>query len=348
VKNAEDFFRPVTPEMKTNDGKLEVRITHSDAAEIMKTARNWGMQRGLFNLRGTFRGGYDESHPDIWPPEPALGTIEELKGLIAQEGPYITVLHDNYQDMYPRVESFPRGLVKKADGRYLWGGYWHGGQCFITCSKQQVKYAARNWEKLSELGLSGCFIDTAACVQFYECHDPDHPMDRNEDGPAKLELMKFFKDRGLVLGSEEAADYGMKEIDFLENRHAHRPHVTPPLWPLVFHDCAFTARYSTGGTSGGSPVSQLENYLWGYMCYWPANDRASWPAQEEAFRASLPLDSLHSRIGTDRMVSHRFLDDGLVEQTEFSSGVSVIANFADETRTVEGIDIPAGEHAVIE
>ena len=322
--NRENFFQPVTEADRARDGKLDVRITHADAAEIIRLAREWGMQRGIFNLRGTFKGGYDEMHPDIWPPEPALGSIDELHAIVNQEGPYLVVLHDNYQDMYPRAPSFPNDLVRTLSGNMLWGGHWHGGLCFITCSKKQIDYARRNWQDLSSLNLQGHFIDTATCVQFYECTDPNHPMTRTEDGRAKLELMQFFKDQGLVLGSEEAADYGLYHIDFLENRH------------------------SPQGTSGGRPARQLENYLWGYMSYWPANDLASWKREEEAFRQSLDLDAFHARVATAEMTTHRYLDDGLVEQTEFASGQSVIANFAPEPRTAEGHTIPSEGHVVLD
>jgi hypothetical protein len=345
--NSIEFFHE--PPKGAVDGKVDVRITHADAGRIMELAKSWGMQRGLFNLRGTFKGGYDEMHPDIWPPEPLLGSIDELKKVSAHNGPYVTALHDNYQDMYQRTPSFPKGVIKGANGELLHGGYWHGGQCFITCSTQQRAYAERNWRQVGALGLKGYFIDTAACVQFYECFDPAHPMSRTQDVQAKLSLMEFFKEQGLVLGSENAADFGMYHLDFLENRHAHLPGVSIPLWPLVFHDAAFYGRYGTDGTGGGEPVRQLENYLWGYLCYYPADSLAHWRKQEARFKESIALDAFHAKVGMDEMVSHKYLtDDRLVEQTEFSSGISVIANFAKKPRQVNGRTLPAVGHVVLD
>ncbi len=341
--NAENFYG--VPEDK-EDG-LDIRITHADARQIMAKAKEWGMKKGLFNLRGTFAGGYDDRHPDIWPPEPALGTVDELKELMDQNGEYLTALHDNYQDIYKQSPSFPDGVITTKDGNLMWGGYWHGGLTYIVCSKEQERLARRNWEHLKQLNIKSHFVDTLSCVRFYECHHPDHPLTMDECRESKMGLMKFFKDQGVVLGSEEAADFGLYHIDWLENRHTHVPKESIPLWPLVFHDAAFYARYSTKGTSGGEPVSPLENWLWGYMNYWPANSLESWPEQEQAFKASLELDDFHARIGMDEMTDHRYLQDGLMEQTEFSSGVRVIANFANEPREVEGQTIPARGHLVL-
>jgi len=348
AENARNFFGEPSAETVARDGQVDVRITHADAAEVMRLARSWGMERGVFNLRGTFKGGYDESHPDIWPPEPKLGTVDELRAMSKHDGPYTTVLHDNYQDVYPRAKSFPEGVIRTSTGELMHGGHWHGGLCCIVCPTRQRSYAERNWQQVKTLGLAGYFIDTAACVQFYECRHPEHPMTRAEDVASKLRLMEFFKGQGLALGSENAADFGMYHLDFLENRHAHVPGRTIPLWPLVFHDSAFLARYGTEGTSGGGPASQLENFLWGYLCYYPANSLADWRTQEQRFKETLALDRFHARVGADRMVDHRFLtDDRLVERTEFSSGVAVTANFADEPRTVDGKTVAAGGYLVL-
>lgn len=348
VQALQDRLRPITPEDRARDGKIDVKITHRDANQIINLARQWGMDKGLFMMRGSFAGGYDERHPDIWPPEKALGSIEELAGLVSTAAPCLAALHDNYQDIYPRSPSFPANVIQRADGSLMQGGYWHGGQCFITCSKQQRQIAERNWQQLRTLNMPAHFIDTAACVQFYECYHPDHPQARNQDPAAKLALMKFYKEQGVVLGSEEASDFGLGELDWLENRHAHTPGESIPLWPLVFHDSAFLARYPSNGTSGGEPASMAANYLWGYMAYWPANNLADWRTRQAAFQSSMALDKFHARVGCDELISHQYLEDGLVEKTIFSSGLAVIANFAKEKRTVEGRELVPDGWAVIE
>ena len=349
----EDFYinqmLRVPQEVKENHGKVDVKISHAEVAAVIKEAKEWGMKKGVFNLRGTFNGGYDENHPDIWPPEPALGTVDELKNIIAEnQDPYTVVLHDNYQDIYQHSESFPNGVVKDERGNLMPGGPWHGGLCYINCPTAGFEYAKRNWENLKTLGLTGYFIDTASCVQFYECYDEEHPLTRNEDWQTKRKLMQFFKEQGLVLGSENAADFGAADLDFLENRHEQVPGETIPLWNLVFHDAAFSARYGTNGTSGGEPVRMLENMLWGYAAFWPVNNLADWRRKKQAFIDSLYVDEWHEKVGMDEMTNHKYLtEDGNAEQTEFSSGHAIIANFADEDRIIEGKTIKAQGYLIL-
>ncbi|MDX2111588.1 MAG: glycoside hydrolase [Verrucomicrobiota bacterium] len=343
--NAEIFLNPPSG----GHEKLQVAVTHADMAEAIRLAKSWGMGKGLFMLRGTWQGGYDERHPDVWPPEPALGSIDALKELFDhQNGTYLTALHDNAQDIYLRSPSFPQNVLRTKSGHLMHGGVWHGGQCFITCPACQRAVAERNWKSIQTLGMSAHFVDTATCVQFYECYDPAHPTTRSEDRKAKLNLMNFYKEQGIILGSEESSDFGLYHIDWLENRHKHIPGVTPPLWALSFHDAAIYARYSTDGTSGGNPATDLPNWLWGYASYWPVNTLADWRGREAAFKASLPLDAFHARIATSEMTDHRFYgEDRLVERSEFSCGVAVYANFSNEPRTVDGVSIAAQDKTVV-
>ncbi len=346
--NAESFLQPAELE----EDRLHVQVTHREMAEAMRLAKDWGMERGVFTLRGAYAGGYDERHPDIWPPEPALGSLEELKGLFQHENDnYLTVLHDNYQDIYPQSPSFPEGVIQTSEGELLRGGFWHGGQTYILCATQQPGYARRNWPLQHDaLGMRAHFIDTCTCVAFYECYHPDYPATRADERKAKIELISFFKEQGIILGSEEAADFGLAYLDWLENRHIHTPggH-TPPLWGLAFHDAAFYARYPSEGTSGGNSATGPADWLWGYMAYYPVNSLEDWKTREAEFKAGLPLDAFHARVGMDEMRDHRFLDsDKMVEFTEFSSGVGVYANFSDEPREIEGRTIPAEGVVVVD
>jgi len=340
------------PHMERSDygtGKLRVELSHADVSTIIRDAKALGMKKGIFNLRGTFHGGYDYAHPDIWPPEPALGTLDELKTIMAEQDGFVSLLHDNYQDFYPHVPSFPHGVLQTSTGQWMPGGFWHGGQCYITNPRVALEYARRNWEQLQTFQPRGVFVDTLAAVQPYEDYHPTHRLDRTGCYAAKLDMVKFYKEKGLIVGSENAMDFGMAYMDFLENRHDRKPNLTPPLWPLVFHDAAYCARYPGGNTSTTGVAGTMEDILWGYAVMWSAANPSAWSKNRDAFRHSLFVDEWHQRVGLDEMTHHRYLtEDGQVEQTEFSSGVSVIANFASEPRQVHGNTIPANDYLILE
>jgi hypothetical protein len=153
----------------------------------------------------------------------------------------------------------------------------------------------------------------------------------------------LYKEQGLALGSEEGADYGVPLVDWIENRHRRVAGESIPLWPLVYHDAAFCARYdggllATGATNTGAP-HWLANMLWGYPLLWDVRDLAVWANDQTDFAATTHVDAWHQQIGLDEMLSHRYLtEDCEVEQAIFTNG-AIIANFAPEPRTVEGVRV---------
>lgn len=337
------LMNPPSPEQDARDGEVVVNLTHAEVKQVAKEACEAGMKKGYLNLRGWINGGYDQSHPDVWPPEPALGGVEEFREIINAPGPVIPLFHDNYQDIYAGCPSFPEGVARGPDGHYYEGGLWHGGQCYIVNSTAANDYARRNWEIYRrELNMRGIFLDTLAGAHFHQDFDPGHPQTRAEDAAAKLRIGEFFRQQGLVIGSEEGSDFSVPVADFIENRHRRVQGETIPLWPLVYHDCVVNLRYASG-TSDERPASDLEDMLWGYAKLWPVPSVESWRAGREDFRQSLFIDRWHAEIARMEMIDHRFLDaDETVEKTVFLNGKSVVANFGDTPWTEGGRSIEPG------
>ena len=329
------------------DGKLQVSATHAQAKQIIEEARALGMKKGFVILRGWIQGGYDWSHPDIWPPAQELGTIEELKELCSLSGGISVGLHDNYQDIYEQCPSFPNGVVRLANGDLLGGGYWMGGQAYILNSGEGLRYARRNWANLATLNPSVMYIDTTTAVQNYESYDPGNLQTRAQDVKQKTELLKFFSDKGVALGSEWGADFGILYQDCASTRHSRVAGESVPLWPLVFHDAVF----SMGGGSGaraGAP-GWLETMLWGYVVSFRVNSFDGWKKQADDFKSTLHVDRWLERIGAEEMTDHKFLtDDFTVEQTTFGNGLSITVNFSDAEKTVGGVTIPAYGYVIRE
>ncbi len=328
---------------------LKVNLTHADVLRLTGEIRQAADFRGLVALCGWIRGGFDESHPDIWPPEPALGPVDDLRKILALPSPLIGTLHDNYQDIYRQCPSWPKGVIRLPSGGLMPGGYWSGGQAYILNPRNGVEYARRNWEKVKTLGLRALYCDTATGVQFYESYEPGNTLTRAQDEACKKELLGFFKEQGLVLGSEYGADFGVPYTDFFLVQHAHVPGETIPLWALVFHDAVISY---TGTGGAGVTLEQLRRQwlvqmLWGYQVRWYFSSADEWNRSRDAFRESFMVDHWHARTGAAEMLSHRFLAAD-VEETVFANGLAIRVNLAVEERLVEGERLPALSYTIRE
>jgi len=343
----QELMQPVPPGLSRRT--IDPTITFAQAAVMVEQARALGMARGTVNIRGWINGGYDESHPDVWPPESALGSIAELKALLASPDPILSVLHDNYQDMYTQSPSFPGGIIRTQNGDLLRGGVWAGGQSYIINSRDSLRYAERNWSDLRTLSPRGMFIDTVTATQFYENYEPGSELTRDQDEVHKRALLQFFLDQGQVVSSEEGQDFGVPYVDWFENRHRHIPGESIPLWPLVFHDAAFCTRYNTQAASPDPKAPfWLADLLWGYTLLWDIRSVEGWTALAESFTSTFHVDRWHERIGMDEMLDHRYLtDDRWVEQTTFTNG-TITVNFSDQPRTIDDLTLPAYGYHIME
>ncbi len=260
---AENYW--FTPEENAKRGteRIQVSFTHGDVIRSVDAARQAGFRKGPVIIRGWIKGGYDCSHPDIWPPDPALGETGDLKKALNMDGNITGGLHDNYQDMYESTKSFPFGLNVMRNGEFMAGGYWAGGQAYILESQASLKYAKRNWKMIRDLDPQAMFIDTTTAAQLLQSYDHKSPRTRQQDHQYKFDLLKFFHDQGQVVGSEEGADFGIPVADWYENRHVRVPGESIPLWPLVFGDAVFNTRYHV--KPGGTYPLWLEDMLWGYF-----------------------------------------------------------------------------------
>ncbi|MGE5558945.1 MAG: DUF5696 domain-containing protein [Bacillota bacterium] len=350
IRQMEERLVKISEESRASDGKPRIAFTHRETADLIKEAQNLGMKKGLVIIRGWIKDGYDGSHPDIWPPEPALGNIESLKEICHIKDPYFTALHDNYQDMYEGVESWPEGVIRMPDQSLMPGGFWAGGQAYIINPRDGLTYARRNWERIKTLEPRAMFIDTTTAVQAYQSYEPGNMLTRAEDIEYKRELLRFYKGKGLALGSEEAADFGVPYVDWQETRHRRTAGESIPLWPLVFHDAAFCARYSQHIPQDPWPNPSppwLADMLWGYLLLWGVYARKGWDERKKSFSSTFHVDDWHRRIGTGEMISHRYLtEDCEVEETVFSPGEAIITNFSAEDRSVEGITVSAGGYSI--
>jgi len=338
-RDAEDFLLTDEQLSARGDGEdVHIYNTFEEAKRVCDHIESLGMKKGLFKIAGWINKGYDWSHPDVWPPEAKLGSLEEFSALMNRDGKALMGLHDNYMDMYEGVPSWPEGVIHRKNGTLLRGGFWAGGQAYIMHYKAGLEYAKRNWEKIRTLNPRAMFVDTVTAMYLYQSYEKGLDYTKRDDHYYKTKLAEFFDSEGVLFGSEEVADFAIPHIHWYETRHERTEGVTIPLWPLVFHDAAVICSYR-GSDPGGPYPKWMEMMLYGYMMYFFVRRGE---INEKVFRESLVADAWHEKIAEAEMVSHEFLsEDRKLEKTTWSTGQSIICNFSDTPREVNGQEIEA-------
>ena len=81
---------------------------YAEIAETMKRLIDYGLTDSLLTLHVWQRWGYDYRLPDIYPPDPSLGTVEDMLKIaeVCRANDIPWGLHDNYIDFYPDADDY--------------------------------------------------------------------------------------------------------------------------------------------------------------------------------------------------------------------------------------------------
>ena len=303
--------------------------------------------------------GHDIQYPDLVPPSPECGgpvEFDKLASRVQELGYAFGLGGDNYHDVALDSPLFDESmLLRFADGTVNRRNFWASGLTSMICISLALKYLRRNFEVgRTDYPSTRGLLETAHpdtyflgnFISSYECYDPRHPMTRNTCWDAQREIFQYINDQGLLLHNEHPKDWAVPYFFMARtsqarkgvygyNRSGEVIGVPVPLWSLVWHDSLVTG--------GDNFLLQLLN---------GAPPAISLEAVEDA--KAVERTKLHARLQgavmMDEMVDHRFASaDRTVEESEFSSGVSVRIDRAEGTFRICGVpgireeDQPAGE-----
>lgn len=81
---------------------------YRDSAEALQKAFRYGLTDSIVIWHNWQRWGYDYRLPEIFPPNPDLGTLEDMQFLAetCRQSGVLFALHDNYIDFYPDAGGF--------------------------------------------------------------------------------------------------------------------------------------------------------------------------------------------------------------------------------------------------
>ncbi len=324
------------------DTRFDINFTFKRCAEIVADCKRLGMTNGFFKLDGWYRGGYDALHPDIWPPAPELGSLDEFQAITRQPEPYACLLHDNYNDTYMAAPSFPKGVCIDRHGHPLPGGRWAGGLAYMMNTRDSLEYARRNAAHYAELGNAGIYCDTLPGRPL-ESFEQGNTLTRTQDKTYRCKIVDLFKEKDMFVGGEDGSDYVMQNLDCIPlGKHSRQGNLAVPLLALIYHDSVIGFRNIGMAAPDGSMSACmrercLDNVLWGWVNVLRGFTSETWDVWQTCFTESMFVDRWHTKIATDEMVDHHFLSEDLqVERTEWSSGRAITVNYADEPRSVDG------------
>ena len=156
---------------------------YSTIADEMRRMIRYGLTDSFLTVHAWQRWGYDYRLPDIWPPLPDLGTVEDMRRIAevcrAQDIPW--GLHDNYIDFYPDAEGYSyKHIAFTADGRPIPAWYNEGrdAQAYRWRSDAFRPFMERNLALIKDgVAPTHYFIDvftSIGCIDFYDSEGNFH------------------------------------------------------------------------------------------------------------------------------------------------------------------------------
>jgi len=158
---------------------------YAEIAETMKRMISYGLTDSLLTVHVWQRWGYDYRLPDIYPPQPQLGTLEDMQKIaeVCAEHDIPWGLHDNYIDFYPDAEDYSYDHIcftERGEPVKAWINEWRGAQSYRWRPDRIMPFVQRNLRLIKpNLKPTHYFIDvftSLPCFDFYDSDGAFHSM----------------------------------------------------------------------------------------------------------------------------------------------------------------------------
>ncbi|MDO4557468.1 MAG: DUF5696 domain-containing protein, partial [Planctomycetia bacterium] len=153
---------------------------YADVTKKLTQAFQYGLTDTVVVFHNWQRWGYDYRLPEIYPPNPNLGTLEEMRALrdLCAEHDVIFAPHDNYVDIYPDADTFsyettvafhPNGTPYPA-----WFNEGRGARSYRYRADAIPRIVRPNIEKIQTgLAPTAYFIDVWSSLGAYDFFTSD-------------------------------------------------------------------------------------------------------------------------------------------------------------------------------
>ncbi|MBM4153491.1 MAG: hypothetical protein FJ221_00470 [Lentisphaerae bacterium] len=157
---------------------------YADIATNMTRMLRYGLSDSFLTLHVWQRWGYDYRLPDIWPPNPQYGTLDDLRqvGAVCRAAGVPWGLHDNYIDFYPDAAEYSyRSIYFTPDGRPNRAWYNEGRDALSYKWRPDaiLPFVKRNTKLIRDgVGATHSFVDvftSQGCVDTWDHDGRRHP-----------------------------------------------------------------------------------------------------------------------------------------------------------------------------
>jgi hypothetical protein len=174
------YDKQAAPDFADKAGRFVFDIwggRYAENAEVMKRMIAYGLTDSLLTLHVWQRWGYDYRLPDIYPPNPDLGTVEDMQkvGRICDKYKIPWGLHDNYIDIYPDAEDYSYNHICFTEGGQpvkAWFNRGRNAQSYRWRPDHIMPFVQRNLKLIkADLNLTHYFIDVFTSIDIFDFYD---------------------------------------------------------------------------------------------------------------------------------------------------------------------------------
>ena len=339
-----EYYHPDFPE------KNDYHVSFATRASQIRELSAKGVKKAYTHFDGWGKHGYDNLHPDPFPPHIDAGGTEGMRELAkaTAESGFIFGIHDQYRDYYYDSPDFTlENTVTHADGTHPYCSIWYGGKHSFLCSALAPSFVRRNYARFEEedIPVQAAYLDVFSVVRLDECFHPDHPVTREQCVAYRRECLDLLTEKGIIPSSEEILDCILPSqvlchhapyfTDSLGSSTANAVGIPIPLFNLVYHDCVVTPWIGRKGQRGGWGIPGKDSaYCHAILNAGPVY--LSITADKEQIDEVTEVCENAENLALCEMTRHSFLSSDLrTQRTEFSNGTTVIVNFDTEEFTIE-------------
>ncbi len=357
-------YRPLydkrpSPGLARKAGRFVFDIWGGRYSEIARTMQNmidYGLTDSLLTVHVWQCWGYDYRLPDIYPPAPNLGDLEDMQQIARVCGAHDIPwgLHDNYIDFYPDANDYSYDAICfTPDGQPIraWLNEGRDAQSYRWRPDRFMPFLQRNLKLIKpDLRPTSYFIDvftSIGCIDFYDRQGAFHSMleTRRHWGEAFAWIRDYLGDNA-PMTSEAGHD---QLIGYLAGADCQHLQLTPengrfcirlpckdwervPWYDAVLHDkfslhgVGYSGRYQ-GGRSRQDHGIESDDYISAEILEGHAMmiDRGGF-GRGAVRKYWLAQDFIRS-IALDTITDVRFVDGDIHRQIiDWASGARVYVN----------------------